>query len=138
MQRPRQTTDRRSGTIAAELVLFLPLLVGFLLGTIEFSVAFFSRQQLLLAAREGARVASHGGSDDEVKATVKRSLGTGAIGDAQVDITRTAETPNQPNGRDRVQVCVSIATTKVVPNLLPWLVNLEGESLAACVVMNLE
>src|SRR5262245_19871310 len=126
MRLPRSVNRPRRGTIAAELVLLLPLLVGFLLGTIEFSVAFFSRQQLLLAAREGARVAARGGSDDEVRATVKRSLGGGAISEADVSITRTPEDPNQPNAREHVQVCVSIGTTKVVPNLLPWLIDFSG------------
>jgi Flp pilus assembly protein TadG len=138
MRCPRPNTQRRRGTIAAELVLLLPLLIGFLLGTIEMSVAFFSRQQLLLAAREGARVAAEGGSDAEVQATVQRVLGTGAIGNAHVTITRTAEDPNNPNGRDRVQVCLSIPTTTVVPNLLPWLIDFCGESLVACVTENVE
>ena len=133
----RRTSARRA-TVVAEVILMLPILIGFLLGTIEFSIAFYSRQQLLSATREGARVAAHGGTDAEVQATMQNYLGTGPLGDATIAITRTAEDPVNFNGRTRVQVCSSVSTTHVVPNLLPWMVNLEGETLSVCVVMNLE
>ena len=128
----------RRGTVVAEVILMLPILVGFLLGTIEFSVAFYSRQQLLTATREGARVAAHGGTDAEVQTTVQTFLGTGPLGDATITVTRTPEDPANPYLRTRVQVCSTVNTTHVVPNLIPWMINLEGEVLAACVVMNLE
>src|SRR5262249_12926494 len=129
---------QRRGSVAAEVVLLFPILVGFLLGTIEFSIAFYSRQQLLTATREGARVAARGATVAEVQATVKRVLGNGPLGDATVEVTQTTEDPANPTGRDRVQVCTRVDTTHVVPNLLPWIVNLEGEKLAVCVVMNVE
>ena len=128
----------RRGSMAAEMILLLPIMIGFLLGTIEFSIAFYSRQQLLTATREGARVGAHGGTDTEIQTTVQSYLGTGPLGDATVTVTRTAENPSNPNGRALVQVCSTVSTTHVVPNLLPWMVNLDGETLTACVTMNLE
>lgn len=113
-----------------------PILVGFLLGTIEMSIAFYSRQQLLNASREGARVAARGGSAAEVQLTVKRVLGSGPLGDAQLTVVQMPESPG--NGREAVQVCLKVATDHVVPNLLPWLIDFEGEELTACTVMNVE
>jgi hypothetical protein len=43
-----------------------------------------------------------------------------------------------PAGRPAVQVCVSIGTTQVVPNLLPFVIDLTGETLTACVTTNVE
>jgi Flp pilus assembly protein TadG len=124
--------------MAAEMILLLPIVAGLLLGTIEFSIAFYARQQLLLAAREGARVGAQGGTDQEVTATVARILGAGPLGDAQVSIVRTVEDPSNPNGRDRITVSLELGTTHVVPNLLPYLVDLSGEHLNANVTMNVE
>ena len=129
---------RRRGTMVAELLLVFPILVGFLLGTIEFSMAFYSRQQLLLAAREATRVGARGGSDTEITATAQDRLGTGPLANANVSIVRIPEDPTTPNGRNRVQVCLAIGTTVAVPNLIPWLVDLTNEQLVACVTMNIE
>lgn len=119
-----------------------PILVGFLLGTIEMSIAFYSRQQLLLASREGARVAARHGSVDEVREAVHRVLGDGPLGQAVLNepdgLILTAIPEDPPNGREAVQVCLKVATTQVVPNLLPWLIDFEGEELTACVIMSLE
>jgi Flp pilus assembly protein TadG len=130
------TRRRRRGNVAAEVVLMFPILVGFLLGTIEMSIAFYSRQQLLTASREGARVAARGGTVAEVEFTVKRVLGSGPLGDATVAVVTLPEDPG--NARQAVQVCLEVDTDHVVPNLLPWLVNFEGEKLTACVIMNVE
>ena len=81
-------------------------------------------------------MAANGGTDTEVQATVKNFLGTGPLGDAVIEITRTPEDLVNSTGRTRVQVCSTVNTTHVVPNLLPWMVNLEGEKLSACIVMN--
>ena len=131
-------SKRRCGSVVVELLLIFPILAGFLLGTIEFSLLLYTRQQMLAASREGARVAARGGSDDEVKAAVKQALGTsGAAADnALTTITRTTATP--PNTRDQVQVSVQVADTKVVPNLIPFIIDLRNEQLMAFTVMNVE
>jgi Flp pilus assembly protein TadG len=128
----------RRGSVAVELILVFPILVGFLFGTIEFSLLLHTRQQLLDASREGARVAARGGTNAEVIATVKQALGgTGPLADnATVDITPFSASP--PNIRDGVTVCVSIVDAQVVPNMLPWLIDLTNESMMACTTMNLE
>ena len=125
---------RRSGTVMWEIVLLFPIFVGFLLGTIEFSIAFFQRQQLLTAVREGARVAARGGSATEVTDTVQSRFGPAVT----VVVTLLTVDPLTVTGRNAVQVTGTVATTDVVPNMLPYLVDLSGEKLVVTVVMNLE
>jgi Flp pilus assembly protein TadG len=123
---------KRLGSAAVELIVVMPVLVIFLLGTIEFSMLLQARQQLLAAAREGARVGARGGSDPEIQAQVTNVLGY----TANVNITRTAAAP--PNTRDNIEVNVSTATTNLVPNLLPMIYNLNGQTLLGRAVMNVE
>jgi Flp pilus assembly protein TadG len=133
---------RRRATAAAELIIAFPILVGFLLGTIEFSIAFQARQQLLTAVREGARVGSQGGTKTEVITTVQQLFTQTAIPTQNITVLGTVDlSPYQPEGstgRDAVQVCATVNTTDVVPNLIPFLIDLKNETLSVCVVMNLE
>jgi Flp pilus assembly protein TadG len=134
---------RRRGTAAAELIILFPVLVGFLLGTIEFSIAFQARQQLLTAVREGARVGSEGGTAEEVIATVKNRFTQTALSSPD-NITvvgavdQSPFQPEGPTGRQAVRVCVQLPTTRVVPNMIPFLIDLKNETLSACITMNLE
>lgn len=123
---------RRRGSTVAELIVVMPVLVTFLLGTIEFSMLLQARQQLLAAAREGARVGSRGGTDSEIQAQVQNVLGYTAT----VSITRATAVP--PNTRDSVTVVVQTAAVNLVPNLLPYVYNLNGQNLLGRAVMNLE
>ncbi len=125
---------RRRGTVMWEIVLLFPILVGFLLGTVEFSIAFYQRQQLLSAVREGARVAARGGSQTEITTTVQNRFGPAVT----VIVTPITVDPQTVTGRNAVQVTGTVTTTDVVPNMLPYLIDLSGEKLVASVVMNLE
>src|SRR5947209_3373942 len=116
------------------IVVLFPILVAFLLGTVEFSIAFVARQNLLTAVREGARVAARGGSVTEVTDTVQNRFGQAVT----VVVTPITVDPLTVTGRNRVQVSGTVNTTDVVPNLLPWAVDLSGEKLVAVVTMNLE
>jgi len=135
--------DPRGSAVAVgsvvELILIFPILAGFLLGTIEFSLLLLHpARQMLAASREGARVAARCGTDEEVKAAVKQALGTSiaAADNAQTAVTRTTAMP--PNTRDQVQVTVQVADTKVVPNLIPFIIDLRNEQLVTITVMNVE
>jgi Flp pilus assembly protein TadG len=123
---------KRQGTAAAEFIMVLPLLAAFLLGTIEFSMLLHARQQLLAAAREGARVGARGGNDAEIQAQVNAVLGYSAT----AFVTRFSAAP--PNTRDGLEVRVVVQTTDLVPNLLPLIYNLNGQQLVGRAVMNLE
>ena len=130
----------RRGTMAAEMLLVLPIMLALLAGMFEFGLLLHCREQMLAASRAGARVAAQGGNETEVKKTVKRILGTGRLGDAEVGIERVPEDPEQPTeGRDRVVVCVHVETTHVVPDLLAWIgISFRGEELVAATIMNQE
>jgi len=113
---------QRRGILAVELLLVLPILVALFLGMMQYSLILGARQSLLAASREGARVAAHGGTKEEVCATVRRVLGTGSLGAANVKIRSVFEDPQHPfDGRDRVEVCVCVRTTCVVPDMLRWI-----------------
>jgi Flp pilus assembly protein TadG len=145
--RPGEPTppEPRRGIVANELLLVLPVLLLIVLGMAEFSLILLARQELLTASREGARVASHGGADrdrvtQEVKATVKRVLGDGRLGDAGVEVHFLDGDPSLPQPtRDRVEVVVGVGVTHVTPNFLGFLgLNLAGRRLIAGTVLNVE
>ncbi len=135
----------RTGLLAVELVMVLPLLLIVLLGMVEFSLLLTARQELLTASREGARVASHGGGDreavrQEVEATVRRVLGRGQLGKARVEILWDTADPREPgNGRDRVRVGLEIGAAEIVPDLLGWAgLSIASDHLAAATLLNVE
>src|SRR4051812_7049371 len=113
MRSPKSKRGQRRGSIVVELVLVMPVLVTALLGTIEFSMLLTARQQLLAAAREGARVGSHGGANAEIQNTIRVILDpqfTPAPGPPPpaytVVINNFSAVP--PNTRDGVEVLVSV------------------------------
>jgi hypothetical protein len=130
----------RRGHLAVELLLVLPIFLMFLAGMIEFSLLLTARQELKHASREGARAASRGADCDEVIATVRRCLGHGSLKHANVDIRHFDEDCFLPNAeRDRVQVVVHIASTKVTPDFLAMFgITFCNKRLAAGTVMCME
>ena len=127
-------------TLSIELLLVLPILLALLMSMIEFSLLLIARQELLTASREGARVAAQGGTTAEVQTTVSRVLGSGSLAGAQVSVQTTPEDPDNPqNGRNRVNVTVSVAVTQAVPDLLRWVgITFQNQELVAATVMNQE
>src|SRR5438874_11588436 len=129
---------RRAGSVVAELILVFPILVGFFLGTIEFSLLLHARQQLLAASREGARVGARGGNNSEITAAVKQALGApSALADNAV-ISITPVPAVVPNSRNQITVCVQVADGKAAPNLIPFLIDMKNEQLLACPTMKVE
>ncbi len=129
----------RCGQVIAELVIVFPILLALLLGTILFSLLLTERQQVLFASREGARVAARGGSDAEVEDTVRTALGgaDSSLG-SLAEVTITPIPADTPNTRPGVKVCVEVPANATVPNLLPFIFNVDGHSLVACTTMNME
>jgi len=136
----RPSASSRRGYLAVELLLVLPLFLMFLAGMIEFSLLLEARQELKHASEQGARVASHGADCEEVIAVVRRTLGKGSLRHAKVDVRHFDEDPCLPNGeRDRVQVVVHIASTKVTPDFLAMFgITFCNKRLAAGTVMCME
>ena len=65
----------RRGTLTLELVMVLPILMILLMALVEFTLLFGAREQVVDAARAGARIASlHGVTENDVVQEVKSSL----------------------------------------------------------------
>lgn len=65
--------DGERGASAVEFAIIISLLFMVLFGTIQFGIAYNRYQGLQSAAREGARVAAVGGTQDEVRTRVRQS-----------------------------------------------------------------
>lgn len=68
--RRTKAKDER-GASAVEFAIVMSILLMFVFGTIQFGIAYNRDQGLKHAAREGARIAAVGGTEDEVAARVR-------------------------------------------------------------------
>src|SRR5947209_2475357 len=129
----------RRGTLALELLFALPVLLAVLLATVEFSMLLVARQQLLVASREGARVAAQGGDSTEVQQAVALFLGTGPLAGARVDAVLTDDSGQPLPSGAAVAVTLSLPTTQAVPDLLAFIgVSLRRDTLITQTVMRKE
>jgi hypothetical protein len=136
----RRACRTRRGTIIVELLLVAPIFLVLLTAMIEFGIILTARQELLTASREGCRVASHGATNDEIRAAVLEVLGDSRLAQAEVNIKHFEEDHCLPNApRDRVRVVVHIPTTRVVPDVLGLVgISFAEDELAAGTVMSME
>jgi Flp pilus assembly protein TadG len=74
MMRKLMARARERGAAAVEFALVLPILVIILLGIVDFGLEINSQAIVANAAREGARTASLGGTENEAKTTVKNAV----------------------------------------------------------------
>jgi hypothetical protein len=121
LQRRIISRDRR-GALVIELLFVLPVLLLLILAMVQFSLTLFARQQLVAASREGCRVAALGGDLGEVERSVHRVLGTGRLGDAEIEVTDESGT-RIPSGQaipsgEPVAVWLRLPTVHAVPDLL--------------------
>lgn len=89
------------GVSAVEFALVLSLLFLFVFGTIQFGIAYNRDQGLKAAAREGARVASVGGSQSDIKTRVQQAQSLFSASDVQIKIEYSRDnglTFTSPNG----------------------------------------
>lgn len=56
MKLPRKLLKNTTGSVAVEFALFLPLLLVLIFGVVELGSAWYSKQMLVNASREGARL----------------------------------------------------------------------------------
>jgi Flp pilus assembly protein TadG len=118
---------RRRGAVALEAALVLPFLVLIIFGIIESGQVMTSEEVIASAAREGARLASLGGStigssssngSTEVNYRVRSYLDNAAVPSANATITVTdldqsiTDLPQASIG-DRIKVSVSVPFTKI-------------------------
>jgi Flp pilus assembly protein TadG len=130
---------RRRGSLTAELLFVLPILLVFLLGTVEYSMLFLAEQQLMVASREGARVAALGGTSTDVEQAARQVLGTGSLGQATVESVLTDDLGQPLPTGSPVAVTVSIPAAQAVPDLLAFAgLSIRNQTLAAQTVMRKE
>jgi hypothetical protein len=130
---------RRRASLTVELLLVAPIVLAVLLGTVEFSLLSVARQQVQAASREGARVAALGGTAAEVELAVRRFLGAGPYGAAEVDVVVSDAFGNPIPSGEPVAVGVRLPAAAAVPDLLPFAgLSLRGETLAALTTMRKE
>ena len=134
----RKHVGRRCGSFTMELLLVLPILMTVILGAFEFSMLAQARQQLLLASREGARVAALGGTAADVQQAAQQSLG-GALQNATIQLNITDANGNPLPSGQPVSVLVSVQVGQAVPDLLAFIgYSIRNETIAAQTVMRKE
>ncbi|MEW5763000.1 MAG: TadE family protein [Bacillota bacterium] len=90
----RRSLQREHGQAVVELALVLPFLILLLFGIIEAGRIYAAYQTVVAASREGARWATLGAPDDEIKARVQEaapSLDAGLL-DVKVEKGELGET----------------------------------------------
>lgn len=139
----RRTRRERRGVLALELLLILPLLLVIILAAVQFSLTLHARQQLVAASREGCRIAALGGDLGEVEKMVRKVLGDGRLGEADVELTDETGAPVPsglavPSG-EAVAVWLRLPTAYAVPDLLRFVgYSIRKDELVARTVMRRE
>ena len=109
----RSCRSARRAVFTVELILTLPIVLLLLLALIEFSLLAHGHQKLVVAARDGARVASlSGASEGQVKWAVLRHLRGPMAEQAEIRV-RLAERSGEP-----VTVQVAVPMKAAAPDLL--------------------
>jgi Flp pilus assembly protein TadG len=145
--RPRERVRR--GAVAVECALILPFLMMVVLGIIECGQVMTDQEIITNATREGARLASLGGStigtststgSNEVMYRVRSYLDAGGVASSAATITVTdlngavTDLP-QSNAGDRIQVSASVPFNKIAWST-PWFFG--GATLSSSSIMRKE
>ncbi|KUO66577.1 MAG: pilus assembly protein TadE [Gracilibacter sp. BRH_c7a] len=115
-----------SGQALVEFALVLPLFLLLIFAVVEISHVGYSYVTLNNAVRSGARVASLGGLDTNIRNTVSTSSPL-----FDTNLLNVTITPNETNRRSGTQVTVTASyevhlTTPVLSQVLPNPVNIES------------
>lgn len=105
---PRRRDER--GYSSVELVLYMPLLLGAIVVTVQFALIYLGNEYASAAAREANRVARVTGDADQGRAKgfdVLQNLGGGLLDSPQVQVTAV--------GDDSVQTVVTGRAPQIIP-----------------------
>jgi Flp pilus assembly protein TadG len=105
--------QRRSGAISIELILAVPILLIATVGVFELGNIVGAANQVVLAARNGALVASAAGSTGMVQTAVDNTLTAAGISTSGVVVSTTP----LPTGNG-VQVTVAVPLQNTCPDFL--------------------
>jgi Flp pilus assembly protein TadG len=135
----RDACPGRRGVLALELLFVFPVILVVLLATVEFSMMLIAEQQLLIASREGARVAAQGGGLTDIQTAVQTFLGNGNLSQASISAILTDQSGAVIPSGSPVAVSVRIPATKAVPDLLAFVgVTINGQTLIGTTAMRKE
>jgi Flp pilus assembly protein TadG len=124
MNRFLKLRKKENGSVAVEFALFLPLLLVLIFSIIELGSAWYFKQVMVSASRDGARFASlyndSGTSDSEVITHVQNILtNSGFPGTATVQVTGAGGAPGS-------QVTVDITSQYELPVLGALVPGVDG------------
>jgi Flp pilus assembly protein TadG len=109
--RARSSSRDERGAAAVELGIVLSVLFLFVFGVIQFGIAFNRNQGLQAAAREGARIASIGGTEAEIKARVQNAQSLFAIADIRIAIDYSTDDGAGWSGSSGGSICADGSST---------------------------
>lgn len=95
IKRVPNSTIRR-GSVAAELLLLTPIILGLILAVVEIGMMTAANEHLAAASREGCRVAALGGGPEEIIRAVQNHLGQGNLVTAQISAVLTQQSDGTP------------------------------------------
>ncbi|MGH7225339.1 MAG: TadE/TadG family type IV pilus assembly protein, partial [Gemmataceae bacterium] len=79
-------STQRSGSVAIEVLLMSPIVLGLIMAVIEISMMTAANEHLAAASREGCRVAALGGDVYQIQRAVYNHLGYGSLSSAVITI----------------------------------------------------
>ena len=124
--RTRRRKRNASGVILVEAVLVMPILLMLTLGAIEYGWLFLNEQQVVNAARQGARIAilPYANAETDARTNINQSLTAAGLSDDSpaVTITKVA-IAGDPDGRMGEKVVITVPTSHLLivnaPKLFP-------------------
>lgn len=93
---PSGRGSERRGSVALELLILSPIILGLICAVVEISMMTAANEQLAAASREGTRVAALGGGPDEIRRAVWNHLGGGNLSTAQITAVLTQKRDGTP------------------------------------------
>jgi len=129
-----QVLPGEQGSAVVEFAIVLPLLVMFLLGIVEFSLAYNRQQALHAAAREGGRVAAlETSTQSDITAAVDGAL-TGTTFDSSrvISISPSTAQPCLNNQGGTVTVTVNADSDIDIPFWSTATYTLKGQAAFRC------
>lgn len=135
-----QPSRRRPGNLLSmELLLVAPLLLILMLAMVEYGLYYMARELVVNAARDAARVAATGGTQEDIEQAVRLRLGSGPLGQVKIDVLDLeADDSSQPYQK-AVAVVISLPAENAVPDLLRIIgFSVQNRSITAQTVLRKE
>lgn len=132
MKRLRQDEQ---GSVVVEMALLLPVILLLLAGVVEFGNAYWEQQVMTLAAREGARAASHLKTDgsyissSNIRTLVRGYLTDGGVNSASATVTVTEElVPGSATAKMKVVTVTKPYSFSIFPHIFSYNLTLTGQA----------